>query len=276
MSSLSDTDKRYLEKILGMGSGYVLDYTNAKFRELFQSHGIEIESEVYKEFGTSKANRMRSFWAKRSDEEVGNVLTEMLDGYEADCLINGKTPESKLLDNSRQIVLRLLGSPGAIESNSLEDEFLKREFETPEISRLPIDPDTILIFESRIEEARRAMGAKAYLSVIFLCGSVLEGALLGTAQRNAVMFNKANSSPKDKHGRVKKFPHWTLSELINTASELKLILPDVQKFSHGLRNFRNYIHPYEQVSSGFTPDKHTAKVCFHVLKAALASLAGER
>ncbi len=45
---------------------------------------------------------------------------------------------------------------------------------------------------------------------------------------------------------------------------------------HGLRDFRNYIHPYEQMVSGFTPDDHTAKVCFQVLKAALASLAGER
>jgi hypothetical protein len=50
----------------------------------------------------------------------------------------------------------------------------------------------------------------------------------------------------------------------------------VKKFSHGLREFRNYIHPYEQMVSGFAPDEHTAKVCFQVLKAALASLAGER
>lgn len=30
------------------------------------------------------------------------------------------------------------------------------------------------------------------------------------------------------------------------------------------------------MTSGFTPDEHTAKVCFQVLKAALANLAGER
>jgi hypothetical protein len=52
--------------------------------------------------------------------------------------------------------------------------------------------------------------------------------------------------------------------------------PDVKKFSHGLRDFRNYIHPYEQMQSGFAPDEHTAKLCFQVLKAALASVAGER
>jgi hypothetical protein len=60
------------------------------------------------------------------------------------------------------------------------------------------------------------------------------------------------------------------------ACEIDILKPDVQKFSHGLRDFRNYIHPYEQMRSGFTPDEHTAKLCFQVLKAALASVAGER
>ena len=60
------------------------------------------------------------------------------------------------------------------------------------------------------------------------------------------------------------------------AHDIGLLKPDVQKFSHGLRDFRNYIHPYEQLTSGFTPDEHTAKVCLQVLKAALADMAGER
>ena len=51
---------------------------------------------------------------------------------------------------------------------------------------------------------------------------------------------------------------------------------DIKKFSHGLRDFRNYIHSYQQMISGFNPDEHTVKLCFQVLKAALASLAGER
>ena len=31
MSNLTDIDKRYLEKILNMGGGYVMDYTDATF-----------------------------------------------------------------------------------------------------------------------------------------------------------------------------------------------------------------------------------------------------
>ena len=36
-------------------------------------------------------------------------------------------------------------------------------------------------------------------------------------------------------------------------------------------DFGNYMHPYEQLVSHFTPDEHTATVCYQVLKAALAS-----
>ena len=113
-------------------------------------------------------------------------------------------------------------------------------------------------------------------SVIFLCGSVLEAVLLGAAQNDPKNFNQSASSPKQRDGKVKQFPEWSLSELINTAHDIGVLKADVQKFSHGLRDFRNYIHPYQQMVSRFRPDGHTARVCFQVLKAALADISGER
>ena len=60
------------------------------------------------------------------------------------------------------------------------------------------------------------------------------------------------------------------------ANDIGLLQQDVKTFSHGLREFRNYIHPEQQMSSGFKPDKHTAELCFQTLKAALAGVSGER
>jgi len=37
-----------------------------------------------------------------------------------------------------------------------------------------------------------------------------------------------------------------------------------------------YGHPYQQMSSQFEPDKHTAEICLQVLRAAIACLSGER
>ena len=157
-----------------------------------------------------------------------------------------------------------------------ENEFLSKEFSIPNIDRLPIEPAAASVIRRRLDEASKALGVGAHLSVIFLCGSVLEGVLLGAAQKNPAGFNQANASPKSADGSVKRFQDWTLANFIDVACEIDVLKPDVKKFSDGLRDFRNYIHPYQEMVSGFTPDEHTAKVCFQVLKAALASVAGER
>ncbi|WP_420393245.1 hypothetical protein [Acuticoccus sp.] len=277
MSSLTDIEKRYFEKLLGMQSGYVLDYSDATFGELFNRHGVNIHGQKYQTYGTSKAKKMRSFWEQEPDVLVAKVLGEMLDAYEADCSLNNRDAEASVLEKSRGMVARLSGVPApSIKPTQTVDDFLHSEFSIPNIRKLPIEALAVPIIESRLDEARTAMGAGAYLSTIFLCGSVLEAVLLGAAQKEPVRFNRASASPKAADGSVKRFHEWSLAQFIDVACEAGLLKPDVKKFSHGLRDFRNYIHPYEQMLSGFTPDQHTAKVCFQVLKAALASVAGER
>ena len=112
--------------------------------------------------------------------------------------------------------------------------------------------------------------------MVFLCGSTLEGLLQDLASKNARKFNQAKSSSKDKNQKVKQFHEWTLEALINTAHELKLLSLDVKKYSHSLKEFRNFIHPREQALHKFNPDVHTAKISWQVLKAAIANLCGER
>lgn len=153
-----------------------------------------------------------------------------------------------------------------------EDEFLDKEFHEINLTKLQLDSHVIQVLEQRFEEMKQCLNSKASLSVIFLAGSSLEGILLGIALLNPKKFNQAKSAAKDKDGKVKQLPSWTLAQLINTSYELRLIGEDVKKFSHSLRDFRNYIHPYQQVSTKFNPDVNTAKICFQVLKAALFQL----
>lgn len=276
MSALTEIDKRYLEKILGMQSGYVLDYSDTTFQEFFTRYGIEIHSQKYQTYGSSKARKMRAFWEKESDAIVGQVLDEMLGVYEVNCLLNGNQPDAVILEQSRKVVARLTGKPLATKTMTAEEAFLQSEFSIPNLQKLPVEGAVASIIESRLIEAQATMSAKAYLSTIFLCGSVLEAVLLGAAQKEPARFNRSSSCPKTTEGKPKLFHDWTLSQLIDVSCEIGLLKPDVQKFSHGLRDFRNYIHPYAQMLSRFSPDKHTATLCFQTLKAALASVAGER
>jgi hypothetical protein len=181
-----------------------------------------------------------------------------------------------VLEKCQAVAARLSPTPASAPVTETLDTFLDREFTIPNVQKLPVEAMAVLIIQSRLDEARRALSAGAHLSVVFLCGSVLEAVLLGSAQRDPARFNRATASPKSPDGSVKKFHEWSLAQFIDVAHEVGLLKLDVKKFSHGLRDFRNYIHPYEQMVSGFSPDEHTAKVCFQVLKAALASVAGER
>ena len=276
MSTLTEVDKRYLEKILGMEGGYLLDYNDMTFGQFFNRQRVDIHGTKYQTYGTSKAKKMRAFWESEPDALVGEVLSEMLDVYEANCKLNNKEIDTAVLQESRKIAARLLGKLQPAPSSRTSDDFLNREFTIPNIQNLPIEASVVPIIESRLAEARKALGVGAYLSVIFLCGSVLEAVLLGAAQKAPAHFNRATASPKTNDGKVRQFHEWSLAQFIDVACEIDLLKPDVKKFSHGLRDFRNYIHPYEQMASHFTPDEHTAKLCFQALKAALASVAGDR
>jgi len=276
MSSLMDNEKRYLEKLFGMSDGYFLDYKDHTFGELFNRHNIDIHGRKYQTFGTSKAKKFRAFWTLESDRKVGMVLSEILDSYEAKCIINHRQPERNLLEKARSIAGRLSNSSDDHCSASTESEFLARKFSIPNIQKMLIDAQVVPIIETRLKETEIALAAGAHLSVIFLCGSVLEAALLGRALHDSKRFNQTKATPKTAKGKPKYFQEWNLAQLIDVACEIGVLKPDIKKFSHGLRDFRNYIHPYEQLRSGFMPDRHTAILCFQVLKAALASRAGER
>jgi len=156
--------------------------------------------------------------------------------------------------------------------NLSEEEFINKDFKNISIDNIGLDSDVNDVIKQRLEEIKNCLKSKASLAVIFLCGSTLEGILFGVAIKNTKSFNACKSSPKDKLGKIKPFHEWTLNDFINTSRELNIIGEDVKKFSHALRDFRNYIHPYQQVASNFNPDEQTAKICWQVLQVAIIQL----
>ena len=267
-------ERTYLEGLLGMSGGYVLAFTNASFGEFFNRYGVDIFGPKYLTYGTSKAKRLRAFWEAEPDSLVWPVVSELLDTYQANCDLGIGQITKDSLARCREIVARLSGRPLPVDPLTAEG-FLNKAFEMPDLQKLPVEFAVSEIIKKRLEEAQMCLSARAYLSVIFQCGGVLEAVLLGAAQNQPEKFNRSKACPHQE-GKPRPFHEWSLSELINVASDIGLLGPDVIKFSHGLRAFRNYIHPYQQLVSGFTPDDHTARLCIQALKAALADLSGER
>lgn len=157
-------------------------------------------------------------------------------------------------------------------SEMSEKEFLQLSFESS-IDRIGLEYLLTEILKTRILEAESNTSIGNSLSSIILIGSIMEGILLGVALKYPDAFNKCNSAPIDNiTQKVKKFNNWTLNDFINSAYELRIINEDVKKFSHVVREFRNYIHPYQQLQSQFRPTKDTALICLQVLKALISQL----
>lgn len=268
-------DRQPFEELFGMGGGYVMNFTNGTFASFFtESVGKNIYDDRYIPYGDSKAKRLRAFWDIEPDHVVAKVLSELID------LWDYKNPDPDAHDISKaqrcRETIRRLNDDLQV-ALVTEKQFLDQDFRNADIDNVPIEASLVPILQIRFTEAGRSLHAGAPLAAIFMCGSVLEGLLLGIALANPRQFNQAANCPKDStSGKVKAFPEWTLAQMIDVACELGFLKLDIKKFSHSLRDFRNYIHPYQQMCSRFAPDRHTAEICLQVLRAAIASLSGKR
>ncbi|WP_017454479.1 hypothetical protein [Herbaspirillum rubrisubalbicans] len=273
MSSLKLHEKVIFEKLFDRG-GFVLNFVDRTFAEFFREHNIDIDSEKYRTRGTSKMKRLRSFWEQEADEKVGQVLQALLDYAKVIEQVDGVDEKQ-----ANAVIERLTGKvqkeAHASTSGATLNEFLNQKFDGVELNRLNIDPQLSAAVSQRITEIRKCLSADIPLATIFLCGSTLEGLLLDLAARNARTFNESKAAFRNKE-TVRPLHEWPLESLINSAHETGFISLDVKKYSHALKDFRNYIHPRQQAVHGFNPDRHTAQISWQVLLAAIADLAKRR
>lgn len=216
---------------------------------------------------------MRVFWEINPDIDVGKVLEGLFNYIDA---VKPREAGGPVEEKHWAIACRLLGAnrPNS-KAVHTEEEFLELEFGGLDLSSLMLGIGIENTIKQRITEIKLCLQNNVPLAAILLAGSTLEGLLLDTAVKNPKEFNLAPSSKK-KDGKVAQFHEWSLNELINVAYETGLISLDVKKYSHALRDFRNYVHPFQQASSSFTPDAYTAKISWQVLRAAIADLTGKR
>jgi hypothetical protein len=144
----------------------------------------------------------------------------------------------------------------------------------PDFLNLKLEPGLGEILATRWEEVQRCLKSEAHLAATIIMGSLLEGMLLAVMQKFPLEANSCKTAPHDSRtGRIKYFAEWSLSDMINVAHEAGWIDLDVKKFSHALREFRNLIHPYQQMSEKAFPDKDTCDISWLVVQAASNDLA---
>ena len=269
MADLSNPVKRKLEALFEMGGGYVLDFSNATFADfVVTSIGVD----PYEKYpGGSKASLLRQLWREESGSLVSTLNNELLDYWKDGKLLRGET----LTSSEQQMFDDLKGAMAALRdpaSPVINTAFLAKDFGIVDLTALPTALTATEIVQARLDEIEKAMRADAPLAVIFLVGSTLEALLNELASSQANVFSNAHSAPKNRDGRVKPPQDWTLAELIAVSRELGVLSTDVAEHADQVRNFRNYIHPRQQLKENFSPRGETARIAQQVLIGALKDL----
>ena len=175
---------------------------------------------------------------KRSNTLVADSIEKMIEWWESDSLINEEeiTNNQKVLAEKCKEIANNVRNRNTAKMQNQEMEFLNKKFDSVNIKTLNLTTTMENIIQQRLDKIKKCLNGNIALGAIFLIGSTLEGLL------------------------------------IDVAHETNFIGLDVKEFSHNLRDFRNYIHPEEQVIQNFNPNKNVALIAYNVLLAAMEDL----
>ena len=172
MSTLTPSEKRIFEDLFGMESGYVLSFSHSRFQEfILDVANLDILSEKYEQFGTSKAKRLRAFWRIEDNKTVAKVLAELLRVCQREAKKLSQDEKIKVLTKIKEgygIISRLDVTSASSNSHSTSpsSEFINREFKEINFDNFDFDDEFRKIIKHRFEEAQKCFNSKAYLASI--------------------------------------------------------------------------------------------------------------
>lgn len=130
----------------------------------------------------------------------------------------------------------------------------KRDF--PFIS----DNELRKILERDYSEIQRAFISQCWKSVIIMCGSAMETILLDLLKQDEEKAKSSQKAPGENN-----LEKWSLNDLIEVAIDLELVTEGIAKLSHSVREYRNIIHPGNEIRNKIYFDKEEARIAIEVL-----------
>jgi len=122
-------------------------------------------------------------------------------------------------------------------------------------------PELRKILERDYIEIQRAFIAHCWKSVIILSGGTIEAILMDLLLQKQSAALAATKAPKGKSD----ISRWDLADLINVSVELRLVTNGVERLSHPVRDYRNLVHPGNEVRNNLTFGAEEAKIALEVL-----------
>jgi hypothetical protein len=124
------------------------------------------------------------------------------------------------------------------------------------------------VLQSDYREMENNVVVRSWKSVIVLCGGLIEGMLtdaLGEDPERARQTEGASTKAD--------VLEWDLKNLIVVAAKLGIVTVGVEKLSHSLREYRNLIHPGNQVRKKLIFDEHEANIARSIFRMVYRDLA---
>lgn len=116
------------------------------------------------------------------------------------------------------------------------------------------------ILERDYSEIQRAFVTQSWKSVIIMCGSALEAILLDLLKQDEEKAKSSQKAPEEKN-----LEKWSLNDLIEVAIDLKLVTEGIAKLSHPVREYRNIIHPGNEIRNKIDFGKEEARIAIEIL-----------
>jgi len=133
------------------------------------------------------------------------------------------------------------------------------------------------MLERDLYDAVIALTTKSYKSALILCGSIAEAILLDKllSQRESAIQALERillKAGKKLQSDDKQIERWNLSRLLDVALEEKMISENLYHWGHGLREFRNLVHPGVEHRKSIEISRENADMAWNVIRRLLKEL----
>ncbi len=133
------------------------------------------------------------------------------------------------------------------------------------------------ILERDLNEAITSLVMEAYKSTLILCGSIVEAILLDQLLSNEDMAIHGLEVILSKEGKTlksddRKLEKWGLSRMLDVAQEINLISSNLYHWGHGIREFRNLVHPAIEYRKTIEVSRENAEMAWNAVKRLLKEI----
>lgn len=117
------------------------------------------------------------------------------------------------------------------------------------------------ILERDWPEIQKCTIAGCWKSAIILSGGAIEAILADRLLQDASRAQQASKAPREQD-----ITKWDLSDLIDVCIELEFVNPGIEKPSHSVRQYRNLVHPGNEIRNKLEVAREEATIAVEILK----------